>query len=390
VSQPSEGKQIAFYIRNLDVGGIQRIVTALANCMIGRGYHVDIVLANKEGPLRKEVREEVRVLNLDRSSALRSLPGFVRYAKQERPDAVVSMDDSINILLPWVCALFSLDTKVVLSVQNNISEYSEDEGVWYSGALPYLVSASYPFADEIITASEGVRDDLYETSNVRKKNVRVIHNPVVSNEMHKKRSLRCPHSWLRDAQEPVIIGVGRLSLQKNFSLLIRSFARVSTSIDARLVILGDGMERSRLENLIRKLGLQDRVDLPGFVDNPFPYYEEASLFVLSSVYEGFGNVIVEALACGCPVVSTDCPSGPQEILEGGKWGRLVPVNDVEALAEAMRATLADPPDPEPLRRRADAFSVEAAVEAYERVLFPDRSSDSSSRTSVSVRSSPTS
>jgi glycosyltransferase involved in cell wall biosynthesis len=150
------------------------------------------------------------------------------------------------------------------------------------------------------------------------------------------------------------------------------------------------MKRSRLKNLIRKLGIQDRVDLPGFVDNPFPYYEEASLFVLSSVYEGFGNVIVEALACGCPVVSTDCPSGPQEILEGGKWGRLVPVNDVEALAEAMWETLADPPDPEPLRRRADAFSVEAAVEAYERVLFPDRSSDSSSRTSVSVRSSPTS
>ena len=191
-------------------------------------------------------------------------------------------------------------------------------------------------ADKIIAVSEGVLEDLSSISLRAARKGRVICNPVVDSEISQGAEEPISHPWIEEKNVPVVLGVGRLAPQKNFDLLLRAFARMKKERDARLIILGDGSQRGQLESRIEALGIGNHVDLLGFVANPYPFMSGASLFTLSSDYEGFGTVLVEALACGSPVVSTGCPSGPREVLEDGKWGRLVPVGDEEALAAAMR------------------------------------------------------
>jgi glycosyltransferase involved in cell wall biosynthesis len=364
------GERVAFYLRNLHPGGIQRVVLTLATGLHGRGYTVDIVLVSDEGALRSEVPDGVQVHALGSDRALTSLPDFVRYVRRNEPDVVVSASDSTNLLLPWIKSLGFLDARVFVSVHNNMTQYAQMDGVWYNRALPFLIDKSYPRADGVITVSEGIAEDLREISEALVNHTVVVHNPVVDKTLLAQAQSEANHPWLQENGRPVVLGVGRLVPQKNFPLLVRAFAMLREEMDARLILLGSGPERTRIRSLTKQLSVSEYVSLPGHTDNPYPYFKAASLFVLSSDHEGFGNVIVEAMACGCPVVSTDCPSGPREILEGGRWGRLIPVNDAEALAEAMQETLAEPPDSALLRRRADDFSVSAAVDRYIEILFP--------------------
>ncbi|ELZ36066.1 glycosyl transferase family protein [Halorubrum saccharovorum DSM 1137] len=198
----------------------------------------------------------------------------------------------------------------------------------------------------------------------------VIHNPAYSKGISEKATERVSHPWFQSDEPPVILGVGSLTPQKDFPTLVRAFNRLRSQQDARLVILGEGDRREELESLIQRYGIGDSVDLPGFVDNPFKYMKQADVFVLSSRWEGFGNVIVEAMACGTPIVSTNCPSGPAEILQNGKYGQLVRTGDPEALAAAVQATLAEPPAPDPLIERAKEFSVERVADKYLATLLP--------------------
>jgi glycosyltransferase involved in cell wall biosynthesis len=200
----------------------------------------------------------------------------------------------------------------------------------------------------------------------------VIHNPVVDSSIPVKARESIDHPWLRVEDHRVILGIGRFMPQKDFPLLLRAFARVKRQAnDTKLILLGDGPDRRELRSLAKDLNIEGGVDMPGFVSNPYAYLSRASLFVLSSIHEGLPTVLVEALACGCPVVSTNCPSGPDEILEGGTWGPLVPVGDVSALAQAMITTLESPPDAAQLKQRAESFSVDAAVDRYYKALFPE-------------------
>jgi len=231
-------------------------------------------------------------------------------------------------------------------------------------------------ADHLITLSnDGVRD-LAGFAGVAVQRVSGIHNPVVTPALLARAQEPCEHPWLRGGGPPVILGCGRLSVQKDFPLLVRAFARVRAVRPARLIILGaasgeteTAREKTALLELARSLGVAADVALPGYVDNPLPFMARASVFALSSRFEGLANVLVEALACGCPVVSTDCPVGPAEVLAHGRFGRLVPVGEAQSLARALLATLADPPDPRQLRERAARFSVEHAVARYEAVLL---------------------
>jgi glycosyltransferase involved in cell wall biosynthesis len=197
----------------------------------------------------------------------------------------------------------------------------------------------YPLADGIVTVSRGVAEDLAAYAGIPLERIRVIYNPVVSEGLLQAARQPIRHPLFVDNQCPLILGAGRLTEQKDFFTLIKAFDIVRRKIPSRLVILGDGEERSNLENLIRSRGLQDMVDLPGFEINPFAFMKRASVFVLSSKWEGLPNVLIQALICGCPVVSTDCLSGPAEILKGGEYGHLVPVGDVEAIAVAIEAVL---------------------------------------------------
>ena len=198
--------------------------------------------------------------------------------------------------------------------------------------------------------------------------ITTIHNPVVMPDIRTRAVMPAEHPWLSDGGPAVVLAAGRLSREKDFPTLIRGFALLAARRPCRLVILGEGEQRAALDQLATSLRVADRVSLPGWVENPFAFMSRASLFVLSSIYEGLPSVLVEAMACGCPCISTDCPAGPAEILEDGRLGPLVPIGDAGALADAMERVLERPPDPRGLRERAEDFSGEASVAAYEALI----------------------
>lgn len=371
----TKNASVSLFAPNLDGGGAELVVLRLAQGFAERGLKVDLVLARARGAYLTKVPPTVRVVDLKSKSPviLFKTLALLRYLKQERPTILLSVLD-IASAATWAKHLARVPTKVVMSTHTNLSHQFQDKQELILGRVrTLLVRWLYPWADAIVAVSQGVAEDLTRISGLRLKDIEVIYNPVVTPEVLEKAKEPIAHPWFAPGEPPVILGVGRLVRQKDFATLVQAFALLRQRQPARLMILGDVDQREpsikpQLEALIRELGLEDEVTLPGFVDNPHAYMAKAAVFVLSSIYEGFGNVVAEALAAGTPVVSTDCESGPAEILENGKYGRLVPVGDIEALADAIAATLSNPTDPEILRQRSQAFSVDRVVDQYLEVL----------------------
>jgi len=230
--------------------------------------------------------------------------------------------------------------------------------------LKNLIRFTYPLASGVIAVSQGVKDDLCRLGNLSEKRVKVIYNPAAIGISPVRESSDTSDRLWGEGFTFHLLAVGRLSVEKDFRTLIKAFSLLPKSLKAKLIILGEGSSRKELEELVMQFGLTERVALPGFVVDPYPFFRSADLFVLSSEWEGFGNVIVEALECGLPVVSTDCPSGPSEILEDGRYGRLVPVGDHVALAAAMVKSLSEEHDREALMKRAKDFSVRKISDEY--------------------------
>jgi glycosyltransferase involved in cell wall biosynthesis len=328
------------------------------------GQRVDLVLAKAEGPYFKDIPAEVRVVDLGARRILTSLLPLISYLRREKPDVLLSALTPANIVALWAHQLAPVDTRMVISEHSTFSMSTANPRNQRSRLLPHLARWFYPWADSIIAVSAGAADDLAATLRMDRQSIHVVYNPVVTPELTRLAREPVNHPWFSGEGPPVILGVGRLTKPKDFPTLVRAFAMVRQQREARLVILGEGEDRPQLEALVRELGLERDVSLPGFVNNPHCYMARAAVFILSSRWEGFGNVVVEAMACGTPVVSTDCKSGPREILENGRWGRLVPVGDADALALGILDTLATCPDREGLCQRAAAFTVDAAVEQY--------------------------
>lgn len=318
----------------------------LAIGMAEQGVDVDLVLAAATGPYLKMVPREVRVVDLQAGRVLASLPALVRYLRVERPVGLVSALDHANVVALWARRLAGVSTRVAVCMQNTPTQDARHAPSLRGRLTPLAMRLFYPWAEGIVGVSQGVVDDFIKMTGIRQK-VRVIHNPVVTPDLFKRAEEPVEHPWLQPGQPPVLLGVGRLTQQKNFPNLIHAFAEVRRHRPVRLLILGEGEDRLALEGLIRELGLEAEVDLPGFVQNPYAYMKRAAMFVLSSDWEGLPTVLIEALALGTPVVATDCPSGPREILQEGRLGRLVPVRDVAALARAIEATLSAPKQPVP-------------------------------------------
>jgi glycosyltransferase involved in cell wall biosynthesis len=226
----------------------------------------------------------------------------------------------------------------------------------------------YRQATAVVAVSDGVADEVVRLSGLDRRDITTIFEPVVDESLGRKAREELNHPWLAPGEPPVLLGVGHLRLQKDFPTLIRAFALARAKREMRLVLLGEGGQRAELQKMVEELGVQVDVCLFGYTENPFAWMARASMFVLSSAWEGLPAVLIEALACGCPVVSTDCPSGPREILDGGKYGRLVPCFDPEALAGAILETLDALPDRESLRQRAMNFGVDASIDAYIRTF----------------------
>jgi glycosyltransferase involved in cell wall biosynthesis len=361
-------KRLAIFAPDMVVGGAERSMLKLAAGIAARGYAVDLVLARAEGPFLAEVPESVRLVNLNARRVLTSLPALVHYLQRKRPAALLSVLHA-NMVALWARRLAHVPTRVVVSERNTLScsvqHYASDLRMRLA---PQLIRHFYRWADGIVAVSKGVADDLSRTSGIPAERIQVIYNPIVTPELRTKAQAPLEHPWFGAGEPPVILAVGRLTTQKDFLTLVRAFALVRQRRAARLLILGEGEEWRALEALAERLGLEKDVSLPGFVANPYPYMTRASLFVLSSRWEGLPGVLIEALYCGLPLISTDCPSGPREILANGRYGQLVPVGDAMALARAIERSLNDQkPGQSPESWRP--FELDTAVNQYLDILL---------------------
>jgi len=322
------------------------------------------------GELLEQVPEGARVIDLH-AGQIRNVPSaFAAYLRREKPDAIIANMWPLTVAALLGHRLARSKVRIVVSDHNNLAVQYAGKGGLHAAALRASLALTYPLAEARVGVSGGVVDGLVASSGLSRKRFTVIHNPIpapdlsVSTDMAEKSW----HGW----RGKRIITVGRLKAQKNHALLIKSFKRLLKETEVRLMILGTGELETQTRELIAQEGLTDKVLMPGHVLDPAPFYRSADLFVLSSDYEGFGNVIVEALACGTPVVSTDCPSGPAEILQDGRFGTLVPVGDDQALTKAMIPALNTRHDRDALKRRAADFAPEIAAKKYLDLLLPDR------------------
>ncbi|MBC7946834.1 MAG: glycosyltransferase [Chitinophagaceae bacterium] len=368
--------RIAFFIGSFGGGGIERITAHLAHSFVKLGINIDLVLNRSESPHLWRMPAETRIIDLKTSRLSMSLPGLVRYLHQERPAALLAADHYLNEMALLAGRLSGTATRVIVAEHNQLSKTTRNANKLKGRLTPIFTRFLYPWADGIVAVSDGVAKDLAHTASLPLEKIQTIYNPVINSDMLASAQEPVEHPWFNSQDIPVLLGVGKLEAQKDFPNLIRAFARVRQARQSRLVILGWGPDRPQLEALIRELGLEADVDLPGYVQNPYAYMARASVFVLSSAWEGLPTVLIEAMALGKPVVSTDCESGPFEILAGGKYGYLTPVGDSEALAEGINQVLLGNPravDPSWLEQ----FGLEMATQKYLHVLGIEPSVSSS-------------
>ncbi len=362
------GNRIALFLPSLEGGGAERVMVNLAQGFVDEGREVDLVLVKAEGVYLNLAPDKVRIIDLQGKRVITSLLSLGKYLRREQPETLLSAMDHANVIAILARFFSRVKTRIAVSVHSTLSIEVRQAKSWRGKILPWFINQSYPYADAIIAVSTGVAEDLARMTTIHDKKIRVIYNPVVTPQLLEKQQQAVSHPWFQKNQPPVLLAVGRLTEQKDFTTLINAFSVIRNQKACRLLILGEGEMRTVLEALIAKLKLTEDVQMPGFVDNPYAYMKQADVFVLSSAWEGLVTVLIEAMACGTPVVSTDCPSGSREILADGKFGQLVPVGDYEALADAVIQTLEREKKPTLLIKRANDFTQAASVKQYLEVL----------------------
>jgi len=394
--------RIAVLLPSLEGGGAERSMLTLVETFLAQGRTVDLVLCKAKGAYLDEIPEGATKIELQPTGGLRArwivamankrdfsallrpvllakknapeiarIRSLQQYIEEHRPDVILSALSYANLAAIWAKQMSHSRVPIVVSERNALSTYCAAPAnyrKWRWRYLPEVVRRTYPGADAIVAVSEHVAGELTDSVGLKAGSVRTIHNPVVDDTVRAKAQMIPDHPWFAADAVPVVLGVGRLANQKDFATLVRAFAQVRKHRQARLVILGEGRLRKDLEKLADKLGIRADVDLPGFVANPFQYMARAAVLVSSSVFEGLPGVLIQALACGCPVVSTDCPGGSAEVLAHGKYGALVDIGDAGAMARAIMAELDNPTARDILLHRAEDFSVEGAARHYLELL----------------------
>jgi len=357
-------KRILILLPDLNGGGAERLHIQLANYWHHQGIAVDFVLMSRRGDLINLVADGVGIIELGATRIRQVVLPLVFYLRKTRPDIfLVAMWPLTSIaLLAWYIA--GKPGRIFLSDHAHLSVACAAETNTHPWLLAGAIACSYPWAHGIIAVSEGVKQDLCRMGRLSDSQVRVIYNPAATGVDAHRMLIPASQKLWGEGFEFHILSVGTLKAQKDHATLIRAFALLPEFLNAKLIILGEGQLREELEELIGELQLQNKVEMPGFVIDPSPWFRSADLFVLSSRYEGFGNVIVEALEFGVPVVSTDCPSGPAEILDHGRYGKLVPVSNHVSLAAAMTASYFEEHEYTSLLERAKNFSLERISAQY--------------------------
>jgi len=358
---------IAFYIPSLTVGGAERVTVSVANGLAKRGYEVDLVVSFNTGAFRAEVDERVTIVDLDTPKVPvlgigASVPCLSQYLSARSPSILFSQMTYANDIYLVSQLVSGSDTISVGTIHNTLGMQEESKEKFVQMLQRRLAGQ----ADQFVAVSDGVAESVVENVGVHREKVTVLHNPIPVRDVQQQAQESVDHRWLDSPEHEVILGVGRLERAKNFSSFLRAFSHLHESRpQTRAIIVGKGSKRAELEALAAELDIEDVVSFPGFVDNPYGYMGGASVLAMSSIHEGLPTVLIEALAAGCQVVSTDCPSGPAEILNNGEYGRLTPVGDDTELAEAIEATLDSPLPADRLIERANDFAPDAVIDEYE-------------------------
>lgn len=365
----AETKKIAFVLPNLHAGGAERVAIRLMHGFRAAGHDVEFVLMKREGALLQDLPADVRVVDLGAARVRSALKPLTQYFRDTPPDAVQVRMWPLTVASIIARRRARAHSRLVVSDHAMMSKQLARQPI-ARALLGWSVRVFYPLADSRVVVARDAATDLARLSGLSGDRFTVIYNPV---EEAPQTSPTANIDALWGNADGRIISVGTLKHQKNHSLLLRSFARVRRQRAARLMIVGSGPLEGELKQLAQSLGVVDDVIFTGLIIAPWAHYQTADLFVLSSDYEGYPNVMVEAMRCGLPVVSTDCDSGPREILDGGKYGALVPVGDEAALAEAILANLERKHDSTHIRARAEALSGAGTVQQYLDLLVGPKS-----------------
>ena len=361
--------ELTIFMPSLHVGGAEMVVIRLLEGLVAKGIKVDLVLATKVGVLRKDIPNEVNLIDLNASRTIYSLYKLIRYLRNNKPKKLLSHLQRANRIAILAKIIARSNTDIYL-VNHTMASIAKENASLFHKILSFIsYRYLYGYATKLIHVSNGAARDLEKVLNISEGSVEVIYNPVVTKEMlNGKKYKSIPHPWFLENKIPVVISAGSFRKVKRYDILIKAFYIIQKKMKSRLIILGDGPLRNSLEDLVKELELTETVSMPGFVDNVYNYMNNASVFVLSSQWEALPTVIIEALACGCQIVSTNCPNGPYEILEGGKYGRLIEMNSPQALASAIEESINSPIPKKILRDKASQFTVNEATEKYIEVL----------------------
>jgi glycosyltransferase involved in cell wall biosynthesis len=373
--QIEKPKKILLVIPSLAGGGAERVALNILKYLDRERFILSLVLFDCKGEYLTQVPKDVIIYCLNKKNRLNSfkfiiLLAFKIYPKV-KPDIVISFLEYANLIVLISRKLSPTKPPIIISERNNTLQDKKYERLINIKTL-WWIKRIYPQTDKIIAVSKGVAKDLAKSFGVPNEKIQVICNGIDLKFIEK--AVQEPFNdivWIR-GNTPDIIACGRLQYQKNYPLLLEAFAKAQKHIDSRLLILGQGEDRSLLEGLVARLGIQDRVVFLGFQKNPYKYLAASDIFVLSSHWEGFPNVILEAMACNVPVISTRCPYGPEEIITDGVNGLLIPVGDKDAMAEAIIRLLKDKKLRKHLimggNKRVKDFSIDKMTLEYEKAI----------------------
>jgi glycosyltransferase involved in cell wall biosynthesis len=356
-------------------GGVERMVINLCTAF-AQHVQVDLLAIRAEGGHVERIPAAVNLMRLKARHAWTSVPEIARYLREQRPDAVLVAKDRAGRAAIKARRRAGVDVPLWIRLGTNLSAALARKSAFNRWLRVLPMRRLYPLASGVIAVSEGVKQDTRRVTGLPAERIVVIRNPVITPMLAAHATEPVPHPWLADKLQPVVLGMGRLTRQKDFPTLLRAFAALQSEVPSRLILLGEGKDREALSVLIDQLGIGERVLLAGFQSNPYAWLAQADLFVLSSAWEGSPNALTEALALGVPSVATDCPSGPREILDNGRYGPLVPVGDAAAMARAMADTLRAPLPRATLQAAVDEYRAEISARRYLAVLglLPDSNS----------------
>ncbi|CAG9621412.1 glycosyltransferase [Sutcliffiella rhizosphaerae] len=329
---------ISLFIPVLTYGGAEKVVISLANGLVEKGHKVDLVIIKREGALIKKVSPKVKLVELGANKTFLSIMKLRRYLTSSQPDVFLSGLDNANIVASIATRMANVNTKHFITLHTNLKQSYKHPRTIFHHFYPYLMRNLFRRADGFIAVSSCVAKNSGAFLNIPNDIIEVIYNPAIDKNMNEMALDAVEHPWLDDSSFFTIVAVGRIFEAKDYPMLLNAFNKVLSFIpNARLIILGDGNKtiKDEMARIISSGKMEHAIDIHGFVDNPYPFIKKASLFVLSSKWEGFGNVLVEALYLGTPVISTACECGPSEILKNGEFGTLVEVGDSDEMANSI-------------------------------------------------------